>query len=665
MYPKLINRKTLSAAALGALFSLVFPLLGTRFIHFLPRPAILQTLLWGSVGFLIGALLTRRRSLPELIGLSLFFTVIPYYLGWLLYFSHISEISGIFFQALFIFIALGLLILLGVSWNFFPEMPYGKTISVVLIVSLLCIRGFAPMVLSQSTISHYVVRSIPDKTHQSFVKVSLRNLYPFSVPFDLAVERFSPLLPAIPEGKKIVLTIFDAFRNDFYDRRVNKTQVTPTMKSLSKEGIYFPNYRVQGTWTKPSTASLFTGKYIREHATIMGGEVGAFAKRNDDFKLKEGVEDEQKVFGQILPDDFNTLAERLANRGFQTMGSVRIAHINARYNFDQGADEWIWVRGNGDIPADYHSFNNALYWLQYQRPKRAFIYVHFQGPHYPYKAGLRNTSFWSRSRFFKDGKVNVPTWSLPSLGELPETKFSDEEMKQMDLRDERDFLEQLYAAQVNYHDQKLLPRIISGLQNISAYSSSFFILTSDHGEELLDRNYVGHTGGTLHEEVINVPLIIKSPEQLTSNRGQEIPVPVESVDLTASLLDYGEANRDNISGTSFLNLIGNDSSDTDTFRFSFSELASFNNIAKVAAVRSDGKKIIHNYNTDRNKLYDLNQDPAETNPVKPIDQELEESLRGAIKKKLSSDSAYLRPLSPTRKHLESEREALKGLGYLK
>ena len=51
---------------------------------------------------------------------------------------------------------------------------------------------------------------------------------------------------------------------------------TPNIQKIANEGLVYENHFVTGSWTPPSHASLFTGKYQSGHGT--GGSFLAMAR---------------------------------------------------------------------------------------------------------------------------------------------------------------------------------------------------------------------------------------------------------------------------------------------------------------------------------------------------------------------------------------------------
>jgi arylsulfatase A-like enzyme len=156
------------------------------------------------------------------------------------------------------------------------------------------------------------------------------------------------------------------------------------------------------------------------------------------------------------------------------------------------------------------------------------------------------------------------------------------------------------------------------------------IVTADHGEELLERGHVGHTScnlkGTLHDESIHVPLIMRYPKRLPA--GAVIRQQVSQVDLMPTLFDLlGLQLPLRPDGESLLPLIDGR---TDNFRAeAYAEAppagwqALDGDERRIWCVRTADWKLIvqHDPTTgvESSELYNLKEDPGER--VNLIDQE--------------------------------------------
>jgi arylsulfatase A-like enzyme len=79
----------------------------------------------------------------------------------------------------------------------------------------------------------------------------------------------------------------------------------------------------------------------------------------------------------------------------------------------------------------------------------------------------------------------------------------------------------------------MVGELIAALESSGALSDTIVVLTSDHGEELLDHGGTGH-GVTLYQEMIHVPLILRGPGIAA---GARVAATVRHVDVLPTLLE--------------------------------------------------------------------------------------------------------------------------------
>ena len=97
----------------------------------------------------------------------------------------------------------------------------------------------------------------------------------------------------------------------------------------------------------------------------------------------------------------------------------------------------------------------------------------------------------------------------------------------------RTFLRARYEGEVRFTDDQL-KEVFKELKDQGLYDKSLIVLTSDHGEEFWEHNKFGH-GHSYHNEVINVPLIIKYPGN--KHAGKNIKIPVSTKQIGKTIMD--------------------------------------------------------------------------------------------------------------------------------
>jgi arylsulfatase A-like enzyme len=100
-----------------------------------------------------------------------------------------------------------------------------------------------------------------------------------------------------------------------------------------------------------------------------------------------------------------------------------------------------------------------------------------------------------------------------------------------------------YDGEVAWVDSQL-GRLFATLREWGLYDNTVVVVTSDHGEELLDHGQKGH-GHSLFDELIRVPLIVRGPG---APAGAAIDCPAGLIDLLPTLAALGGAKTPGYDG---------------------------------------------------------------------------------------------------------------------
>lgn len=165
-----------------------------------------------------------------------------------------------------------------------------------------------------------------------------------------------------------VLVTLDTTRADAIGAYGERTDVTPHLDALARDGVRFDRAYSVTPLTIPAHSSIMTGLYPPRHGV----------RDNGDF---------------FLGDDADTLAERLGRAGYRTGAAVAAEVTSHHWGFAQGfgtflddmgatqRDRWRVAR-RGDAVVD-----DALGWLGAQSEAEPwFLWVHLFDPHTPYDA---------------------------------------------------------------------------------------------------------------------------------------------------------------------------------------------------------------------------------------------------------------------------------------
>jgi uncharacterized protein (TIRG00374 family) len=386
-------------------------------------------------------------------------------------------------------------------------------------------------------------------------------------------------------GSNVLFIVIDTLRADHlpvYGYRAGKT---PGLDAFARESLRFEQAYANASWTRPSFASLLTGRYASSH--------GVMSKASS------------------LPDEAVTIGEAFSNGGYRTGGIVTNYNIAPFFNFAQGFDEFHYLAPNFLFGASDTSAKLSLLQIMRRVDEKArsvlgrsepgtayqdasvvngeiegfldrqakqhpwFLFVGYMDPHDPYYEHPYNGVGYSRAAHVK-----------------PEPREAEK-------------LRQLYDGEITFWDEHFAA-LVASLKRRGLYDDLTIVVTADHGEEFMEHGGFWH-GTTLYDEQLHVPLFIKLPGG--KDGGRVLSHWVESVDIMPTLL-----TRHNLPVPGAVQGI-------DLFRGkeqTFAEESHEGNVLKALRLRENGaalKLIRANAGNPRGlaaeELYRLDRDPNE------------------------------------------------------
>ncbi len=434
----------------------------------------------------------------------------------------------------------------------------------------------------------------------------------------------------------ILIVVVDAMRPDHlgcygYDRTT-----APAIDALARDpdAVSFRHHYVQGAYTKSSTASLFTGLYVFQHGVVIGHEMHENPQRPGMFPV------------QLLRDDLETIAERIRHAGHRTFGVVKSHHLDPKYGFAQGFDEYykaLDIRSDGERARKVVELAAA--------PGPYFGYVHLAGCHHPFPPPSRHPGFMEE--YAHAAGLKYDEWARMEQGvnfNIAETQHAINDGRlDLDADDVR-FLNLIYDAELRHSDDHVRT-IIEGLKASGRYGDTLLIVTADHGEELYEHGGYGH-GHALWDEVIHVPLIVKFPRGAKpASLPREVAARTQAIDLAPALLSLAGIE------------IGGDLPGTDIFHGAGPAFAYAETLDEWALIQ-DNFKIITGAQATR--LFDLAADPGEQADLADAQAERVEAMRtaaAALWKHVTIRPGEA-PTGETELSAEEIR-ALRSLGYIR
>ncbi len=318
----------------------------------------------------------------------------------------------------------------------------------------------------------------------------------------------SALASQIP-GVNVILIIVDTLRYDHLSVNGSTRTKTPHFDKFASEAINYKWCIGQSSWTKPQIATILTGMYPASHRTMSKSD--------------------------ILPDAVTTVAEAFAQKGYYTIGIADNVNIGDAFNFQQGFDEFYFMKPDYYFLATESVYRLTLYsalrqfhdaiagskiwpWNYYQpaeavtdkaisrlkdiKDKRFFMMVHYMDPHDPYFEHPYNGKGFPRA-----GDESPPDSMVGPY-------------------------HRAYDQEVEYHD-RMLGKLLDYLKENNMFDSTIIAITADHGEEFLEHGGWWH-GFTLYDEGIHIPLMIK-PLASTFEPHTDTTI-VRSIDISPTLI---------------------------------------------------------------------------------------------------------------------------------
>ena len=303
----------------------------------------------------------------------------------------------------------------------------------------------------------------------------------------VACERTPPARP------NVVLIVIDTQRAQNLSLYGYERDTSPEFTRFAHEALTFELATAPGTWTVPTHASLFTGRWPSFHGAERVGVDGLVARP--------------------MNPEIPTLAELLQRDGYTTAAFVaNVTYLSPLFGFQRGFDQFT---NDLDWPRADHVATAVNDWLESQQAP-FFLFVNLLDPHEPYEPPEPfDTRF--------DGK-NPEHGTMMTEKMHARVRFTDEMRAH--------FVSQ-YDGETAFTDQAL-GTILDTLRARPDYGNSVVIVTSDHGEMLGEHQLAGHVVEP-YEPELHVPLVAK----LAGGRraGERVEDRVSTMGVFATILD--------------------------------------------------------------------------------------------------------------------------------
>jgi arylsulfatase A-like enzyme len=345
-----------------------------------------------------------------------------------------------------------------------------------------------------------------------------------------------------PGSPNVLLIVMDTVAADHLSLHGYDRATSTTLADLAERGIRFDSARAASSWTLPSHATMFTGRWLHE--------------------LSVG-------WSTPLDRTYPTLAEFLGDRGYATAGFVANTYYCAtdsglargftRYQdfifpeltalkmavmvrrASEGLQSIVyftedWLESAGVLPYFQRLWRSLdtdrkgaavvnrefLDWLsrraQSERP--FFAFLNYYDAHYPYRLPARRLH-----RFGVEPTDNYQRLLIENWWELDKTAVSPKGVA---------FVADAYDDCIADLDEQL-GRLVDELDRRRVLKQTWLIIASDHGESFGEHAGVFCHGKSLYETELHVPLLVIPPGGSATK--QAVQEPVSLRDLAATVVD--------------------------------------------------------------------------------------------------------------------------------
>jgi len=427
------------------------------------------------------------------------------------------------------------------------------------------------------------------------------------------------LIVGSPAGPNVLLVVVDTLRADHTAVSAPASTTTPALRdTLMADGVSFPRVYANAPWTLPSIASLLTSRYPSSLQ----------------------VHDMDSRLAPTWP----TMAEFLANRGYRTGGIISHIFLQKEYGLGQGFDRY------DEEVIDRRHFNHftvtsqavtrkAVRFIGDNRRQPFFLFLHYFDPHQSYFDHDKSFPYHGAFR-----------WGTPleeMVRRVARGEFADEDIR---------YLTHCYDSEIRFVDRHV-GRVVQELKRQGIYDQTLVIFVSDHGEEFVERDFLGH-GTSLYDEQLRVPLVVKPPADYRVPPESQPMRAVSNLDILPTVFDVlGMPVDPRWEGTSVFSGI-------TRRRDIFAELRKTQFGMKrdrLCLVRWPWK-LIRDVANSSHELYHLEDDPGERCDVSGLQADVRRRLEAALEAWIASHRGETGE-TPKARLSDEERRRLKSLGY--
>jgi arylsulfatase A-like enzyme len=455
-----------------------------------------------------------------------------------------------------------------------------------------------------------------------------------------------PLVTGVPPPSgtpDIILLSLDTTRADHLSTYGYGRETSPNITRFAADALLFEDAHSTVGWTLPSHASMLTGLYPSRHGARAAGS----------WLAGQSIDGRRNVARPLAPEQ-TTLAEVLRDRGYHTAAFVaNFSYLYREFGLSQGFQlyedaPWLLFRLRPPVVRlvrtlfphlwlrPYYTGRDinaaALAWLDSRpRDRPAFLFLNYMEAHPPWLA--------------------PPPFDKWAAGMPGARVLASEDLYTHQIRhytpEQREFMVANYDGQLSQADIAV-GELMDALKARGRYENALIIVVADHGTLLGDHDQVGHIGRMLYEPLLHVPLIVKFPGA-DHPRGH-VGTPAQTLDVFATAASVAGATPPPGMQGQVLPAVSHPILAEDEIN---AYLVSCCGQVYDRAVRVlvDGREKLITTSRGERMLFDVEEDPGETQNRAALEPERAEAMAQKLKSLLpfagETGEATARPAEPS------------------
>lgn len=474
-------------------------------------------------------------------------------------------------------------------------------------------------------------------------------------------------------GKSMVLVTVDCLRADHCGFMGYQRPTTPFLDGLAGESFVFPTAIVAGVPTYYSLPAILASR----HPLALGREVlglapeeknlasafrgsgystAFFGAANPYLSARFGYDFGFDVFNDFLDTDLAPISDGYhtslksaswagsLNRALERV-SRKIPGMGAAYDelYFQYCQRWSAPAPESldklrRFPAADVIVDQACAWLASVGENPFFLWLHFMDPHSPYYPTEKGLEILGENLTASRARYLNACWNRFDIGSKRLRRYCDEVVA-------------LYDAGVCWVDAQI-SRLVETLRQFKLWENCVFAFTADHGEQFLEHDGRYHAP-SLVDELIHVPLLLRVPaetKRVVSSGPFSLlhlaPTLLASAGLPIPIEFQGQSHWKHLQeGIAWSEPAISECIAGCTNPYELDQRHG----ARLLAVREERYKMLLNFDTGTEYLFDLETDPGEQTPLpgaaaKPERRRLLEAALAHLRRSSArqNSEAYLR-----------------------